>query len=355
MDTLTLLTTLEAVLVGDTLTPLFTDGLRSFFRPDTLARIFIEGLGKAAIYFIIAIGLTLVFGLMGILNFAHGAFAMVGAYLGGILMVVGLSSGSGTFTRIAFFVVVVAVIFALLTAVGAALEIGLVRPIYDRTPMYQILLTFGVGLILEELARIIASARGIQPEPTWAAAQATIPTVLGTPSEILLNLFGARIRGFYLFAIVAGAILAAIVWAFLTKTLYGLYIRAGSEDPEMVEALGIDVRKAFTVVFGLGIGLAAVGGVFLMWDPTEGPSVLLNLDVLLYAFVVVVIGGLGSFKGTLVAAIIVGMADSFTTWVFARGIIDFSGLPEVTIFLLLVIALIVRPQGLYGVEEVGGH
>ncbi len=335
--------------------PMLADTLSRFFQPDTLARILIEGLGKAAIYFIIAIGLTLVFGLMGILNFAHGAFAMVGAYIGGVIMVVALSSASGAFTRIALFIVVVAVVFALLTAAGSALEIKLVRPIYDRTPMYQILLTFGVGLILEELARIIVSSRGIQPEPTWSAAQATIPGFLSGPSDVLNSLFGVNIRGFYLFAIVSGAILAVAVYLFLTRTLYGLYIRAGSEDPEMVEALGIDVRKAFTIVFGLGTGLAAVGGVFLMWDPTWGPSVMLNLDVLLYAFVVVVIGGLGSFKGTLVAAVIVGVADSFTTWLFNTGIVAFSGLPEVTIFLLLVIALIIRPQGLYGVEEVGGH
>ncbi|UTF52028.1 branched-chain amino acid ABC transporter permease [Natronosalvus rutilus] len=322
---------------------------------DTVARILIEGLGKASIYFIIAIGLTLVFGLMGVLNFAHGAFAMVGSYVGGVLMVLLVASSAGAATRIVFFVIVVAVVFALLTAVGAALEVGLVRPIYDRTPMYQILLTFGVGLILEEVARIVATARGIQPEPKWSGAQATIPSALDAPSEILLTLFGARIRGFYLFAIVAGAILAVVVWAFLTRTLYGLYIRAGSEDSEMVEALGIDVRRAFTIVFGLGTGLAAVGGVFLMWDPTAGPSVLLNLEVLLYAFVVVVIGGLGSFKGTVVAALIVGLADSLTTWLFTSGTVPFPGLSEVTLFLLLVIALVIRPQGLYGVEEVGGH
>ncbi|MFC7231086.1 branched-chain amino acid ABC transporter permease [Saliphagus sp. GCM10025308] len=322
---------------------------------DTVARILIEGLGKASIYFIIAIGLTLVFGLMGVLNFAHGAFAMVGSYVGGVLMVLLVASSAGAATRIFFFVVVVAIVFALLTAVGAALEVGLVRPIYDRTPMYQILLTFGVGLILEEVARIVATARGIQPEPKWSGAQATIPSALDAPSEILLTLFGARIRGFYLFAIVAGAILAVVVWAFLTRTLYGLYIRAGSEDSEMVEALGIDVRRAFTIVFGLGTGLAAVGGVFLMWDPTAGPSVLLNLEVLLYAFVVVVIGGLGSFKGTVVAALIVGLADSLTTWLFTSGTVPFPGLSEVTLFTLLVIALVIRPQGLYGVEEVGGH
>ena len=331
--------------------PLLADALARFFQPSTFARLVVEGLGKAAVYFIIAVGLTLVFGLMGVLNVAHGAFAMLGAYLGGMLMVLALSGGAGPFTTIAFFFVVAAVVFALMTALGSALEVGLIRPIYDRTPMYQILLTFGVALILEEGARIVATVQGIQPEPAWLTPRATLPTVL----ETRYGIFGANVRGLYLFEIVLGAAVALGVYLFLTRTLYGLYIRAGSEDPEMVEALGIDVRKAFTVVFGLGTGLAAVGGVLLMWDPLWGASVLLNIDVLLYAFVVVIIGGLGSFKGTLVAAVIVGVADSFTTWLFATGIVDFSGLPEVTIFLLLVIALIVRPQGIYGVEEVGGH
>ncbi len=331
--------------------PMLADALGRFFQPRTFARIIVEGLGKAAVYFILAVGLTLVFGLMGVLNFAHGAFAMLGAYLGGILMILAISSGSGTITRIVFFIVVAAVIFALLTAFGSALEISLIRPIYDRTPMYQILLTFGVGLILEEGTRIVATLQGVQPEPQWQAPMGTAPDVLIARYDI----FGANIRGLYLFEIVLGILVAAAVWLFLTRTLYGLYIRAGSEDPEMVQALGVDVRKAFTVVFGLGTGLAAMGGVLLMWDPLWGPSVHLNIDVLLYAFVVVIIGGLGSFKGTLVAAVIVGIVDSFTTWLFTTGIVDNPGLPEMTIFLLLVIALIVRPQGLFGVEEVGGH
>ncbi|WP_306058878.1 branched-chain amino acid ABC transporter permease [Natronococcus wangiae] len=335
--------------------PLAIDAVGRLVQPGTLARIVIEGLGKAAVYFIIAVGLTLVFGLMGVLNFAHGAFAMLGAYLGGVLLVLAVSSGTGPIARVAFFVVVAAVVFALMTAFGSVLEVGLVRPIYDRTPMYQILLTFGIGLILEEGARIVTSVRGLQPEPSWTAAASTIPAPFENSIGVVQTLFGVSIPGFYPFAIAAGTVVAGSVWLFLNRTLYGLYIRAGSEDPEMVEALGIDVRKAFTVVFGLGTGLAAVGGVFLTWDPTWGASVLLNMDVLLYAFVVVVIGGLGSFKGTLAAAVIVGVADSLTTWLFNTGIVPFPGLSEVTVFALLVIALIVRPQGLYGVEEVGGH
>ncbi|WP_435093601.1 branched-chain amino acid ABC transporter permease [Halorubrum sp. N11] len=317
----------------------------------TAARVLVEGLGKGAVYFTIAVGLTLVFGLMGVLNFAHGAVTMVGAYLGGLVLVLVVGSGTGTLATIGIFFAAMAIVFAVATAAGSVIELKLIRPIYDRTPTYQILLTFGVSLIIEEVVRIALTVRGIQPDPQWQAPMGTAPDVLLRRADVL----GVSIRPLYLFEILIGAVVLVAVWLFLTKTLYGLYIRAGSEDTEMVQALGIDVRRAFTVVFGIGTGLAAVGGVLLMWDPIWGPSVLLSIDVLLYAFVVVIIGGLGSFRGTVVAAGIVGIADSVTTWLFTTGVVTFSGLSEVTIFLLLVGMLIVRPQGLYGVEEVGGH
>lgn len=316
-----------------------------------LVKIILEGFGKGAVFFTIAVGLTLIFGLMGVLNFAHGAWGMLGAYLGGLVMVLVVTEGMGQVAAVVLFFVAIAVTFALLTAAGAAMEIKLMRPIYDRTPMYQIILTFGVALILEELIRITTLWAGQHPDVQWRAAMETLPSFLDTRYDIL----GVNIRGLFFFEIVFGLVLVGLVYLFLNRTLYGLYVRAGSEDPEMVQALGINVRRAFTVVFGLGMGLAAVGGVLLMWDPLWGPTAALNIDVLLYAFVVVIIGGLGSFKGTVAAAFLVGLADSTATWLFDTGIIDHSGLPEITVFGILVVMLILRPQGLFGVEEVGGH
>ncbi len=318
---------------------------------EALVRIVLEGLGKGAVFFTIAVGLTLIFGLMGVLNFAHGAWGMLGAYIGGLVMVFAISGGMGQFTAVIVFFAALAVTFAVLTAAGAAMEIKLMRPIYDRTPMYQIILTFGVALILEELVRIITLWAGQHPDVQWRAAMNTLPSFLDARYDIL----GVNIRGLFFFEIVFGLVLIVLVYLFLNRTLYGLYVRAGSEDSEMVQALGIDVRQAFSVVFGLGMGLAAIGGVLLMWDPLWGPTAALNIDVLLYAFVVVIIGGLGSFKGTVVAAFLVGMADSTASWLFNTGVIEHSGLPELTIFGILVVMLILRPQGLFGVEEVGGH
>lgn len=323
----------------------------AFIEPTAVVRIVIEGVGKASVYFIIAVGLTLIFGLMGVLNFAHGAMTMLGAYLGGIVILLLTSGEMGLLSTLAMFFVTMAIVGAIVTGFGTLLELKLVRPIYDRPPMYQILLTFGVALILEELTRIVALYFDVLPESQWAEPMNTIPELLGDRHDIL----GVGIRGLYLFEILFGTAVVIAVYLFLTRTLYGLYIRAGSEDPEMVQALGIDVRRAFTVVFGIGTGLAAVGGVLLMWDDLWGPTVLLNIDVLLYAFVVVIIGGLGSYRGTVAAALIVGLADSFTTYLFQSQVVEFSGLPNVTIFLLLVIMLMLRPQGLFGVEEVGGH
>ncbi|PSP55792.1 branched-chain amino acid ABC transporter permease [Halobacteriales archaeon QS_1_67_19] len=328
----------------------FVDTLAQFLRPENLASVFVDGLAKAALYVMIASGLTLIFGLMGVLNFAHGSMTMIGAYLGGLLMVATVGQGTGLVANLLFFFVALAAAFAVLALLGGVAEVGLIRRLYDRPPIYQILLTFGLTLILDEFVRIVVLFYGMQPTSDWQAALGTKPVALARSVDLGL----ISVSGLSLFEIAFGVATVASLWAFLTRTRYGMIVRAGSEDAEMTEALGIDVRRVFTVVFALGAGVAGAAGVLLMWDPKWGASVPLAADTLLPAFVVVIIGGLGTFRGTVVAAVIVGMTDAVMTWWFINEI-DFAGLPQMTIFLILVVVLILRPQGLFGVEEVGGH
>ncbi|ADQ67058.1 amino acid/amide ABC transporter membrane protein 1, haat family [Halogeometricum borinquense DSM 11551] len=330
--------------------PLFLDALGDFLTLETLSSVLVNGLSKAALYVMLASGLTLIFGLMGVLNFAHGSLTMIGAYLGGLVMVVLAGSAAGPGTRFLAFFAAVAVAFAALSALGAVLEVGLIRTLYDRPPLYQILLTFGLTLMLDELARIVVSFYGLQPISDWQAAFATKPQIL--VQQVDLGIIS--VSGLALFEILFGVLTVVAIWAFLTQTRYGLYIRAGSEDAEMIEALGVDVRRVFTFVFAIGVGIAGVAGVLLAWDPSWGASVPLAAETLLPAFVVVIVGGLGTFRGTVVAGTIVGLVDATMTWWFQNAI-AFTGLPQLTIFLILVVVLILKPQGLFGVEEVGGH
>jgi len=324
--------------------------LVEFLQPVNLLDVFLNGLAKSALYIMIAVGLTLIFGLMGVLNFAHGSFTMIGAYLGGLILVLTVSSATGGLARIGLFFVGVLVVFGVLAGLGGVLEVGLIRPLYDRSPVYQILLTFGLTLVLDELVRIVVSLYGLQPISDWQNVFGTRPAFIASS----LGLGPVDVPGLALFQIAFGVVTVGAVWAFLTRTRYGLIVRAGSEDAEMTEALGIDVRRVFTVVFALGAGIAGVAGVLLMWDPVWGASVPLAAETLLPAFVVVIVGGLGTFRGTVVAGVLVGMVDAVMTWWFQNAI-SFTGLPQITIFLILVIVLIARPQGLFGVEGVGGH
>jgi branched-chain amino acid transport system permease protein len=342
---------IDALLAGPELVPLaFVDSLVEFLSPSELSGVLVDGLSKAAIYAMIAGGLTLIFGLMGVLNFAHGSLTMVGAYLGGAIMVLTVSTATGPLARLAFFFVGVIVVFGVLAAVGGAMEVTLIRRLYDRPPIAQILLTFGLTLIIDELMRIILQFYELQPRADWIAALGTKPWFLSQR----LSFGPINVRGLALFEILMGVLVVAGIWAFLTRTRYGLFIRAGSEDSEMASALGIDVRRVFAVVFALGIGVAGVAGMLLMWDTLWGASVPLGAETLLPAFVVVIVGGLGTFRGTVAAALLVGMVDAVMTWWFVNEI-EFSGLPQLTIFLILVVVLIVRPQGLFGVEGAGDH
>ena len=337
----------------------------------SIAQIFIKGLGTAGIYVMIAAGLSLIFGLMGVLNFAHGALTTYGAYIGAITLVFlwGANPSGGI-----VFVGLIAVsllVFVLLSAIGAAFEFSLIRRLYERPPIDQILLTFGVALTLDEFLKVLLNDilnpyvdANLDPNSNTFYTEMNggqyTPELLSRGNG--LEFAGETIRWVYVFEFFVGAIVVAAVWLFLTRTRYGLFIRAGSEDSEMAEALGINVRKVFTLVFGIGIGIAGVSGIFLIWDPGFVLDITLGGQALLPAFIVVVVGGLGTFKGTVVAAVVAGFFNQFGNFLFSNQISlagvnfgNFPQLPGMLIFILLVAVLVFQPTGFYGEEEVGGH
>jgi branched-chain amino acid transport system permease protein len=286
----------------------------------TFVLLTITGLGLGAMYFLIASGLSLIYGLMGVLNFAHGAFLTVGAYatwfteskLGGLPV-------APRFLLAALAGLVVGGLFA------ALVELVLIRPLYGRH-IEQVLVTVGLGLATVALVGAI-----------WGQDARTVaaPAWVGRTTSVL----GADIPNDRWIEILTAAVVLAGLNAFLRRTRYGLIIRAGVENRAMVTALGIDVRRAFTLVFALGGVAAAVAAVlstlyFGTVDPQKGTSLLI------FAFIVVVIGGLGSLRGTAIAAVVVGLVQQYANYYAS------SGLGDLSVVLLLGLVLLVRPGGL---------
>lgn len=274
------------------------------------------------ILFLVASGLTLIFGLMGVVNFAHGAFFMLGAYIA--LAVFGLF---GNFWVALFFAPIIVAI------IGVIVEYFGIRQLYGKDPLYQILLTFGVALVLEESVELI-----------WGGDPISFPA-----PELLTGrtLFvGASYPTYRLFTILTGVLAGLGLWVLLSRTKTGLVLRAGLIDSQMVEAMGINVRRTFTIMFGIGIMLAAIGGVVIA--PLLGAHPQMGHSYLIEAFVVVVLGGLGSLRGSLVGSLIVGLSLS-VSGVYASTYTNF------VIFLVMVVILIVRPYGLFGVPGLFEH
>jgi branched-chain amino acid transport system permease protein len=330
------------------------------FAPADILEIVVRGMGTAGVYVLIASGLSLIFGLMGVLNFAHGSLTTYGAFMGAAILLSVLSPDVTGVTAIVGLIAAAVGVFVLMSVFGASIEFGLIRRLYDRPPIDQILLTFGVALILDEFLTIILELWNVDPFRPYTEPSAYGPAFLEAGQNLVIG--GATIRWLYIFEFIVGAIVVVAVWLFLNETRYGLFIRAGSEDDEMAEALGINVRRVFTLVFGVGIGLAGVSGLFLIWDPVYKLEISLGAQALLPAFIVVVVGGLGTFKGTVVASAVAGIFAQvgnalFTNQTQLLGINfgNYAQLPSMLIFILLIVMLIVRPTGLYGEEEVGGH
>lgn len=273
------------------------------------------GLVLGGIFVLLAIGLSLIFGLMTVVNFAHGSLYMLGAYAG--FVVLGLTGSFWAALALAPLAVGV---------IGLLVERFLVRPLYGRSVDDPLLLTFGLSLVLVEAVRLVWGKTGLTLDA---------PRALAGFVDLGFMVFPT----YRLFVIgVTVAVLIAL-WLFLEKTNVGLVIRAGSRDPLMVRALGIDVSRIWLLVFGLGSALAGLAGILA--GPMRGVYAEMGVTIIIESFVVVVVGGMGSLLGAVVAGIIIGEVVSLTTF-FAPKLAD------VAIFVVMAAVLLVRPSGLFG-------
>ncbi len=288
----------------------------------TIALLLITGLGLGALYFLIAAGLSLIWGLMRVLNFAHGAFFTVAAYAGWSAS--GLAGGASPEVQ---WLLALAVAVLAGGAFATLTEVLLIRPLYTRH-VGQVLVTVGLAL-----ATISLVQGGFGSDPKRLALPAWMT---GT-----IAIAGANIPTTRLVVIAFALAVFALLIFFLRRTRFGLIVRAGVENRAMVQALGIDVQRAFTLVFAIGGAAAGLAGMLAgtyygTIDPGRGTSMLI------FAFIVVIIGGLGSVTGSAVAAIVVGVLQQFLNFYGAAGVGDFS------VVLLLAVVLLVRPGGFSG-------
>ena len=282
---------------------------------DLIALQLFTGLALGAIYVLFAIGLSLIFGMLTVVNFAHGAFYMVGAYVGLFLVSMGGN----------FWLCLVAVPLVV-GSCGMLVERFLVRPLYGRGIDYPLLLTFGLSYIMVELVRIAFGTSGY-PFDT--------PDLLQGAVDIGVGYFPL----YRLFVIGATAVVLLALWLFLERTSFGLIIRAGARDPQIVRVLGVDVGRVWLIVFGIGTAIAGFAG--LLAAPLQGVIPEMGSTILAEAFVVTVVGGMGSIGGAVLAGLLVGVVVSMTS-LFAPE------MAKVSIFALMAVVLLIRPQGFFG-------
>lgn len=278
----------------------------------------LNALALAALLFFISIGLTLIFGIMRIINFAHGALYMLGAYVG-----FSLAAWTGHYWTALVLAPVV------LAAIGLGLELVVLRPLYRREHGAFLLVTFGLALVVGEAIRL-----GWGPEPR----RLDIPELLAGSVPV----WGEPFPVYRLFLAAAGAGVALGLWQFLERTRAGLVIRATAQNAEMVQALGVNVRWVRAGVFALGCGFAALGGV--MATPLVTAYLGMGVNVIVDAFVIVIIGGMGSFVGSVVGSLLIGVVQTF-------GNFYLPDLALAAAYLAMIAVLVLRPRGLFGRDE----
>ncbi len=328
----------------------------------------LNGLDKGSAYALIALGLTLIFGTLGVVNFAHGALFMIGAFcavtlqkllslshtvidetqtdfLGNPLKIekpyimdwFGPEIGGG----IIEWAVPLSILFTIpvMVAVGFAMERGLIKHFYNRPHADQILVTFGLAIVLQEIIKYFFGANPIPtPAPEALSGSIDLGVMIGFEvNEIVYPLW--RMVYFAFAAVIIGA-----VFAFLQFTTFGMVVRAGMADRETVGLLGINIDRRFTIMFGIAAAVAGLAGV--MYTPINPPNYHMGMDFLVLSFVVVVVGGMGSLPGAVLAGFLLGILESFASTTWATTTIP--GINQVIIYLVAIVVLLTRPRGLMG-------
>lgn len=276
------------------------------------------GLQVGLILALIVTGLTIIFGLMDVINIAHGSLYMLGAYFGFTLV-----DATGSFW--------VALVIApvLVGLMGLLIEVFTIRPLYGRNPLYQILVTLGIAFIIEELVKVLWGT---------SAHNFSTPGLLAGEVDLIVITYPV----YQLFVLVLSAIIVTGIWLGLRRTNFGILMRASAEDSDMVDALGYDVSRLFTVVFVFAAMLAGLAGVLI--GPTRAVNPTMWFNVVLIAFAIIVIGGLGSFRGAVVGSLLIGLLTAYTALVV-------PSYTDMLVFILMGVILLIRPAGLFGTNQ----
>lgn len=327
----------------------------------------LNGLDKGGAYALIAMGLTIIFGTLGVVNFAHGALFMLGAFCAVSIQAIlsleqialdpnqmtawgtpmeirtpYIESWFGDFgAALLDYSVPASILIAIpvMLLIGIIMERGLIRYFYKRPHAEQILVTFGLAIVLQELVKSQFGANPI-PQPAPDAAKGMIDFGIAIGFDAGNVVYPAWRLIYFLFS----ALVIGLVFAFLQFTTFGMVVRAGMADRETVGLLGIDIDRRFTIVFGLAAVVAGLAG--LMYTPILSPDYHMGMDFLVLSFVVVVVGGMGSLTGAVLAGFLLGILQSFASMNEVKAI--FPGIDQIIIYLIAVVVLLVRPRGLMG-------
>ncbi len=326
----------------------------------------LNGLDKGGAYALIALGLTLVFGTLGVVNFAHGALFMMGAFVAVVVnralqiqtvtidptrltpwgspmeirtpLVQAWLGDSGAFLLQYSVLLSILIAIPIMLVAGLLMERGLIRYFYRRSHADQILVTFGLAIVMQELIKMWFGANPIPVSaPDSLSGSANVGDWIGLGAGVIYPWWRLVYLAFSLLVV-------SLVVAFLQFTTYGMVVRAGMQDRQTVGFLGINIERRFTVVFGIAAVVAGVAGV--MYTPIVPPNYHLGMEFLVLSFVVVVVGGMGSVAGAVAAGFLLGILQSFASMNEVKDILP--GIDQVVIYLIAVIVLLVRPRGLMG-------